>query len=49
VMASVIAELNKRSEYKGLIGGLGIYGPKPHRGPFIHIDTRGLKARWRKP
>ncbi len=49
VMANMIAELNKRSEYKGLIGGLGVYGPKPHRGPFIHIDTRGLKARWRKP
>ena len=49
VMASMVAELNKRSEYKGLIGGLGVYGPKPHRGPFIHIDTRGIKARWRKP
>ncbi|MEA3381802.1 MAG: D-Ala-D-Ala carboxypeptidase family metallohydrolase [Pseudomonadota bacterium] len=49
VMARMIAELNKRSEYKGLIGGLGVYGPKPHRGPFIHVDTRGIKARWRKP
>lgn len=49
VMAAMIGELNKRSEYKGLIGGLGVYGPKPHRGPFIHIDTRGIKARWRKP
>mgnify|MGYP002857695991 FL=1 len=49
VMANMIAELNKRSEYKGLIGGLGVYGPKPHRGPFIHIDTRGIKARWRNP
>ncbi|PRO70925.1 hypothetical protein C6Y39_00475 [Alteromonas gracilis] len=49
VMASMVTELNKRSEYKGLIGGLGVYGPKPHRGPFIHIDTRGIKARWRKP
>ena len=49
VMARMIDELNKRSEYKGLIGGLGVYGPKPHRGPFIHVDTRGIKARWRKP
>ena len=49
VMANMIAELNKRSEYKGLIGGMGVYGPKPHRGPFIHIDTRGIKARWRNP
>ena len=27
-------------------GGLGLYGPKPHRGPFLHLDTRGYAARW---
>ena len=27
-------------------GGLGIYGPASHRGPFVHIDLRGYKARW---
>ena len=27
-------------------GGLGLYGPKPHRGPFLHLDTRGSAARW---
>jgi hypothetical protein len=27
-------------------GGLSTYGPKPHRGPFIHVDTRGTEARW---
>ena len=27
-------------------GGLSTYGPKPHRGPFIHVDTRGNPARW---
>ena len=30
----------------GLVGGLGIYSPAPHRGPFIHIDVRGSRARW---
>jgi len=29
-----------------LVGGLGLYGPKPHRGPFVHLDTRGHWARW---
>ena len=29
-----------------LVGGLGIYGPAPHRGPFIHVDVRGEAARW---
>jgi hypothetical protein len=35
-------------EYEGEVkaGGLGSYGPKPHRGPFIHVDTRGNRARW---
>lgn len=28
-------------------GGLGLYGPKPHRGPFLHLDTRGYAARWK--
>lgn len=27
-------------------GGLGIYGPAPHRGPFVHVDLRGYRARW---
>jgi len=31
------------------VGGLSSYGPKPHRGPFIHVDTRGTPARWQTP
>lgn len=27
-------------------GGLGIYGPASHRGPFVHVDLRGAHARW---
>ena len=29
-----------------LIGGAGIYTAAPGHGPFIHIDTRGYRARW---
>ena len=29
-----------------LAGGLGLYAPAPHRGPFIHLDVRGTSARW---
>ena len=32
-----------------LAGGLGLYGPRPHRGPFIHVDVRGKEARWEFP
>lgn len=27
-------------------GGLGIYGSASHRGPFVHLDLRGYRARW---
>ena len=29
-----------------LIGGAGVYTAGPGHGPFIHIDTRGYRARW---
>lgn len=29
-----------------LAGGLSVYGPTPYHGPFVHIDTRGKRARW---
>lgn len=45
-MASIVESLAKRESFKGLLGGLGVYGPKSHRGAFIHVDTRGFKARW---
>ena len=28
------------------VGGLGRYKANPHRGPFVHVDTRGFRARW---
>lgn len=31
------------------VGGLGLYGPRPHRGPFIHVDVRGEEAHWEFP
>ena len=27
-------------------GGLGVYATASHRGPFIHVDLRGYRARW---
>lgn len=29
-----------------LAGGLAIYGPNRAHGPFVHVDTRGHRARW---
>ena len=30
-----------------LIGGLGIYTSRRYRTPYLHIDTRGKRSRWR--
>jgi hypothetical protein len=29
-----------------LVGGLGAYGTTAAHGPFVHVDTRGYRARW---
>lgn len=46
VLQRIVEGLVDDSRYQPFIGGLGLYGPKPHRGPFIHVDTRGFRARW---
>jgi hypothetical protein len=45
-LASFIADLRERAWYQPFLGGIGVYGPKPHRGPFVHVDVRGYAARW---
>lgn len=44
--AALVEGLGDEPHYRPFIGGLGIYGPRPHRGPFIHVDVRGTRARW---
>ncbi|HEX2251805.1 MAG TPA: D-Ala-D-Ala carboxypeptidase family metallohydrolase [Thermoanaerobaculia bacterium] len=46
VLVRVVDELAQEPWYRPFVGGLGLYGPAPHRGPFIHLDTRGFQARW---
>lgn len=29
-----------------LVGGVGRYRATAYHGPFVHIDSRGPKARW---
>ncbi len=49
VLADIVKDKAREVWYQPFVGGLGIYGPKPHRGPFIHVDVRGFKARWTSP
>lgn len=46
VLADIVESLRSDSASPDYVGGLGIYGPAPHRGPFIHVDARGYRARW---
>lgn len=46
--ARVILQAVERVEarHPELIGGAGVYKDNGAHGPFIHIDTRGTRARW---
>ncbi len=49
ILLQVIDDIYRSREYQSLHGGLGLYGPRPHRGPFVHVDARGYVARWSVP
>lgn len=49
VLMGIIEDLNETRGSQRLYGGLGLYGPRPHRGPFVHVDARGHEARWAVP
>ncbi|MDF1503365.1 D-Ala-D-Ala carboxypeptidase family metallohydrolase [Roseisolibacter sp. H3M3-2] len=46
--AAILAEAADRVEraHPELAGGVGIYRSTRAHGPFVHIDTRGARARW---
>jgi uncharacterized protein YcbK (DUF882 family) len=34
-------------EHPDLVGGLGLYTSSQYRTPYVHIDTRGTRSRWK--
>jgi hypothetical protein len=47
VLANIIDGLYGQAWFMPFVGGLGVYGPRAGvRGPFVHVDTRGHRARW---
>ncbi|MBO6575620.1 MAG: hypothetical protein JJ896_11505 [Rhodothermales bacterium] len=46
VLYDFIDRMKEQAWYQPFLGGMGLYGPKPHRGPFVHVDVRGYVARW---
>ncbi|MCC5866392.1 MAG: hypothetical protein JJU31_14810 [Wenzhouxiangella sp.] len=49
ILLDIIEDLYETRKHQRLHGGLGLYGPRPHRGPFVHVDARGHEARWTVP
>jgi hypothetical protein len=42
----MIDQLSTHPTQDPFTGGLGKYKANKHHGPFVHVDTRGYKARW---
>ena len=45
-LAGWIEELWQEQAYAGRPGGLGVYNAEGDHGPFVHVDMRGVRARW---
>ena len=43
-LAQVVDQVEQ--EHPALTGGVGIYSANSAHGPFVHVDVRGVKARW---
>ncbi|MBN2317627.1 MAG: hypothetical protein JXR49_01035 [Acidobacteria bacterium] len=46
ILFDIVESLTEKKWYQKFLGGLGQYGSNPSHGPFVHIDSRGYRARW---
>lgn len=49
MLYTITDELAEEPDHRPYVGGLGLYGARPHRGPFLHVDARGNPAYWQVP
>lgn len=47
VLAGVVRQVERW--FPELTGGIGLYAGSNGRSPFVHVDTRGVTARWGPP
>ena len=45
-LAGVVERMMERQEPDVTPGGLSIYRRNAAHGPFVHMDSRGYRARW---
>ncbi len=46
LLYDIVDEFKQRPENRRLFGGVGNYYKTPRHGGFVHVDTRGFRARW---
>jgi len=46
ILYDFIDRLSAQADYQPFTGGLGLYKKTAAHSGFVHVDTRGTKARW---
>ena len=46
VLARLVQTVEDRLGVDAFVGGIGVYGPPHYNNAFVHVDTRGSRARW---
>lgn len=46
LLFDIVEALKQQPPYDQLVGGIGRYYPNERHGGYVHVDTRGFKARW---
>ncbi len=46
ILKEIVEKLRGSTTDRPRVGGIGLYDARPWRGPFIHVDLRGNRARW---
>lgn len=46
LLASILGRMEDRGAAGVIPGGLAVYRANPAHGPFVHLDSRGYRARW---
>lgn len=46
IIYGIVDDMYGKPWYAPFVGGLGRYRKTSNHGPFVHVDTRGFRARW---
>jgi Peptidase M15 len=46
VLQNTVDNMQAERQYHAFLGGLGVYDSTASHGPFVHVDVRGVQAKW---